>query len=187
MPPVCGAFATRVGRKVKKAHVKKELYASEPARLLNKKRSASEFARLDPFTRGMIWGMHLAKVPREENLQHVFKKDGSRPKIRAIDYFIAHKVAQPAWKGEDTVAGGRPSALTNKEKSVLLKLVFKMRGRAVVTAPWCRRQLQFLRKVSLRCVQRALNDAGLAWLGRRTKSWINPIHKAARLLYCDWI
>ena len=47
--------------------------------------------------------MSLAQVPREEILQQVFKKDGSHPKIRAIDYVIAHKVAQPAWKGEDNV------------------------------------------------------------------------------------
>ena len=90
MPPVRGAFAKKVGRKVKKAHLKKE-------------QSASESARLDTFTRGMIWGMHLAKVPREEIQRQVFKKDGSCPKIRAIDYVIAHKVAQPAWKGEDNV------------------------------------------------------------------------------------
>jgi hypothetical protein len=144
-------------------------------------------ARLDPFTRGMVWGMHLAKMPRQEIKKLVLKKDGSTPELNAIDKIIAHKVAEPDWNGADSIAGGRPSALTDAQKKTLVKLVFKMRGRAVVTAPWCRKKLPFLRKVSARCVRRALGDAGLAWLSRRRKSWLSIPHKLARLAYCAWI
>ena len=55
----CGAFAMKVARMVQKTKLKKKV------------------ARFDPFTRGMVWGMHLAKVPREEIQRQVFKKDGS--------------------------------------------------------------------------------------------------------------
>ena len=35
-------------------------------------------ARLDAFTRGVIWGMHVAGMGREDMLAHVRKKDGSK-------------------------------------------------------------------------------------------------------------
>lgn len=141
-------------------------------------------ARLDAFNRGMVWGMHLVHVPRTDIQEHVKKKDGSTPSLGAIDQIIIHKSAKPEWMGEESIAGGRPPGLSDKEKKRLLNLVFKERGRAVVTVPYCRRKLRFLKKVSVWCCRRALHDAGLAWLGRRCKSWVTPAHKAFRLQYC---
>ena len=37
------------------------------------------YSRLDAFARGMIWGMHVAGVPRDEMLKHAAKKDGTAP------------------------------------------------------------------------------------------------------------
>ena len=144
-------------------------------------------ARLDALTRGMIWGMHLAKMPRDDIQKHVAKKDGTVPTLDGIDKIIAHKRENPEWMGEESRAGGRPSGLTEEEKKELVKLVFRERGKAVVTVPYCRKKLRFLKKVSVWCCRRALHDAGLKWLGRRCKSWVPPAHKAARLLYCAWL
>ena len=144
-------------------------------------------ARLDIFTRGVVWGLHLAKVPREEIRGMVTKKDGTHPQLNAIDKVIAHKTQDPHWMGEDSAAGGRPSALTEEQKKQVVKLVFADRGKAVVTVPYCRRRLKFLRSVSVWCVRRALHDAGLAWMGRRCKTWVPPAHKEMRIAYCNWV
>ena len=86
-----GSFAKRIAmKKVMKVHEKSH-------------------ARLDAFSRGMIWGMHLANVPRADIQRQVAKKDGSQPSLGAIDQVIIHKSAKPEWMGEESSAGGRPS------------------------------------------------------------------------------
>jgi hypothetical protein len=61
-----GSFAKRIAmKKVMKVHEKSH-------------------ARLDAFSRGMIWGMHLANVPRADIQRQVAKKDGSQPSLGAI-------------------------------------------------------------------------------------------------------
>ena len=71
---------------------------------------------MDPWARGMIWGMHLAKVPRTRMAELVEKTDGSKPKVHAIDMVIARKKSDPAWRGESG-AGGRPEILTAAQKA----------------------------------------------------------------------
>ena len=146
--------------KVRKRHLKK------------KAKTKTTSARLDAFSRGMIWGMHVVDTPRSTIREKVLKKDGTHPQLNAIDKVIAHKTADPTWYGEDSVAGGRPRALSDKQHKDVVKLVFKERGRAVVTVRYCRKKLPFLRKVSLSCVERALHRAGLKWLTRRRKCWV---------------
>ena len=154
---------------------------------IKKTKKKKSRARLDAFTRGVIWGMHLGKLKREEMQKHLAKKDGTRPTLGCIDKVIGHKTADPDWRGEESRAGGRPHALSDKEKKLLVNLVFKHRGQAIVTVNYCRRKLKFLKKVGLSCVERALHEAGLAWLGRRQKSWVPHLHKEARLAYCRWL
>ena len=131
--------------------------------------------------------MHLGQVPRLTMQKHIVKKDGAVVPLAAIDKTIARKAADPEWQGEESQAGGRPSALSDTEKKALVALVFKMRGKAVVTVPFCRRKLPFLKKVSVWCCRRALHDAALAWLGRRCKSWVPPPHKIMRMTYSEWL
>ena len=83
------------------------------------KRHASR-ARLHPFTRGVIWGMHIGKVQREEMLKHVQKKDGSPLLLDTLDYTIAKKKVEPKWLGEDSSAGGRTQELSDAEQKDLL-------------------------------------------------------------------
>ena len=129
-------------------------------------------ARLDAFSRGMIWGMHLVGTPRETIRQKALKKDGTAPRMNAVDKVIAHKAADPTWTGEESSAGGRPPSLSDKQQKSLVRLVFKERGRAIVTVSYCRKMLPFLRAVSRSCVERALHTAGFAYLTRRRKCWV---------------
>ena len=166
--------------KVIKNALKQKKMPTKPA-------AESPSTRMDAFARGMVWGMHLAKVPREKIQELVTKKNGSAPSLTAIDKIIKHKNDKPEWRGEDSCAGGRPGALTERQKKQLVALVFKARGKALVTSTFCRKQLPFLKRVSRWCVARALHNAGLAWMGRRCKAWVPPQHKESRLEYSDWI
>ena len=138
-------------------------------------------AGLDAFTGGVIWGMHIGKVRREDMQKHLQKKEGARPTLDCIDKVIGHKTADPDWRGEESRAGGRPHALSDKEKKLLIRLVFRHRGQAIFTVNYCTRKLKFLKKVRLTCVKGALHNAG------RQKSWVPPPHKEARLAYCRWL
>ena len=145
------------------------------------------FARLDVFARGMIWGMHVAKAPREDICKEVVKKDGRPPSIQAVDQVIAHMKVFPDWRGEDSKAGGRPGKLTAGQKKEVVGLVFRERGQAKVTVSFCRKRLPFLRRVSRQTVVRALQESGFAWLRRRVKTLVPQAIKAARLEYAEWI
>ena len=101
------------------------------------------FARMDTFARGEISGMMKAGMTREDIVKLVKKKDGSSPCLRSVGNVMSKCKEDPAWRGTDSVAGGRPRALTPQEEKEVEKLVFKERGRATVTVPMCRRRLAF--------------------------------------------
>ena len=56
-------------------------------------------ARLDVWARGMIWGMHIGRVRREEMLEHLKKKDGTCPQINAIDKVLRQRVCFKRYLG----------------------------------------------------------------------------------------
>ena len=128
-------------------------------------------ARLDAFARGAICALADEGVERAEIQKKVNKKDGTRPHIRAIDAVLAKKREDPEWRGQDSQAGGRPRALTDAQQRQLVALVFKNRGRAVVTTAFCKRRLRFLRKVCSQTVCNALQAAGLKWLHLQAR-WV---------------
>ena len=73
-------------------------------------------------------------------LGHDVRKDGTNPHIRAVDGVLAKKREDPNWRGQDSQAGGRPRALTQAQQKRLVALVFKFRGRAVVTTAFSKRR-----------------------------------------------
>ena len=111
-------------------------------------------ARVDPFARGVICGVQAAGLTRPEIARRVGKKDGKHPTVRAVIAVLARRRADPAWRGEDSRAGGRPPTLTAQQRKKLVNLVFAERGKAKVTAQYCRRRLVFLRQVSEDTVRR---------------------------------
>ena len=156
----------------------------------------------------------------------VMKKDGTHPKLNAIDKVIAHKIADPDWQGEESSAGGRPPILTTAEQkkvvqdrtcfghSVMdthslavellcvaeaaakpgtalpklelncLQLVFKHRGKAVVTMAFCRKQLSFLKTVTDNVVSRVLHKAPVACKARLMVVQAAPALKLSPLPAC---
>ena len=58
-------------------------------------RAMASSARLDPFTRGVVWGMRAAGASREVIAATVKKKDGSRPSLRAAGGLLAKKRPNP--------------------------------------------------------------------------------------------
>ena len=173
MPPQAKPMASMKKAKVKKAGLKVK---GEPS-----------YCRMNPFTRGMVWGMHLAGMRREDMLSLVQKSDGAEPALQTIDTIIAKKKSDPEWNGENEAKSGRPPALTAEKQKLLVNFVFKHRGKAKVTIPFCKKCLVFLRKVCDTTVERALHSAGLTWMTRRAKSWVPGPSKEARLIYADWL
>ena len=147
------------------------------------------YARLDPFTRGMIWGMHCAGASREAILKDVKKEDGSPVGKTAVDEVIAHMKKDPTWRGADpdTSNRGRPSLLTDEDQQEIEDVVFEYKAKAMVCTRFIKRRIKRLRHVSRQCISRALHLAGLAWLQRRNKAAIAPRLKGPRLKYCDWV
>jgi hypothetical protein len=161
--------------------------APKVKRTLRKGRVKKSHSRLHPFDKGVVWGLHLADVPRLRIQQLTCKTDGSAPSLRAIDAVIARKKAEDDWKGEKEDVGGRPAALSAPQKKQVVKLVFKERGSRRLTVPFCMKRLRFLRKFCQSTVFRALADAGLSFLTRRQKAFVPRLHKVLRLAYCESI
>ena len=151
-----------------------------------KRKRSPSFARLDAFARGEIWGMRQAGAPREDIVKRIKKKDGRRPTLRAVAAVIARKAAHPEWRGEDSVAGGRPCTLTPKQERRITRLVFKYRGKAKVTLAFVRKLLKFARKVSAKTVGRSLHRAGLKWMVRRVKRAVPFQWRGKRRMYARW-
>ena len=81
------------------------------------------FARLDTFTRGQIWGMKLGGMPREEMLEHVWKKDGTELTLHTLDDVIKKKTDYPDWMGEDKARSLCPAC------HLPLKCSFRLKAR----------------------------------------------------------
>ena len=169
--------------------VKGRFVAKVAKKLKTKKKSKQSYARLDPFTRGVIWGMHIGEVPRQEMLKHVRKTDGSKLQIANLDQVIAHRKANPNWNGESSNggAGGRPLELSEKECQDIVDLVFRERGRAKVTVNFCKKTFPKIRRVSNQTVERVLHRAGFKYLTRRLKWFVPAEHKKARVLYAQMV
>ena len=159
-------------------------------RMRLRKRPASAFTRLDPFSRGVIWGMHLKDATRREILDTATKSDCVPVGKTAIDEVIEHMERDPTWRGADTGAGegrGRPALLDEEDKEEIRDLVFDNNAKACVTVTFVQRKIKRLREVSRWCISRALHAAGLAWLIRRDKRVVPKEHVQQRLDYCEWI
>ena len=152
-----------------------------------KRQAEPSFARLDVWARGEIWGLHSAGIKREEICTRVVKVDGTPPSLNAVDMVIAHKADNPQWRGAVGQSSGRPQSLSEAQKKLVLGLVFEERGRAKVTVKYCKQMLRFLRKLSRKTVERALEEAGLAWLRRRTKRLVPRDAKPGRIAYSNWV
>ena len=153
------------------------------------KKDRSKHSRLNAFTRGGIFYLALAGFSMAAIMKMVDKPAGGHPSKGSINDVIATANANGGkrWDGQVEGGAGRPRSTTPALDKAIVKLVFKFRGRIVVTAKFVRKTIRAARKVSLRTIERRLGDAGLAWLRRRRKSIVPEVHRAARLRWAVWV
>ena len=144
-------------------------------------------ARFNAFTRGKIVGKAEDGAPRERIRATVFKKDGAKASLKAIDKVLEHARADPEWQGEDSKAGGRPPKLTAPELRQLKRFIHAEVGLAKVTMPYMRKRLPFLRCLSKECLRQTLRRLGYGWRLRRGKAAIAKKYKPQRLAYSQWV
>ena len=147
-------------------------------------------ARLTPFLRGAIYGLLLAGWTYIEIAEEIEKPDGTHPSKQAVARVAAQVQALGgvSWDGGSAPSlAGRPRSTTNALDKQIVKLVFKHRGRAMVTVRFVQKMCKAARKLSSRTVARRLGEAGLAWLRRRRKTLVPAVHKASRLDFADWV
>ena len=104
--------------------------------------------QMDRFLVGQIWGLHQAGVPQETIRSKVQKADGSRPSVRTIQRVVQKKIASPKWRGGREAGSGRPGGLNPEQKKKVAAIVFKHRGKSVVTAQFIKKMCPFLRRFS---------------------------------------
>ena len=148
-----------------------------------RKRPSASMARLSVFTRGAIWGMHVAGMSRAKMQKHVRKTDGSEIPLNAIDRVISSRKEDNDWEGSQALEGGRPRSVSDATLAELSALVIRERGSCKVTVAFCKKTIPALRKVHNTTVQRYLHEEGLKWLTRRRKAWVPPSHKHARVAF----
>ena len=149
----------------------------------------SSFARLSAFARGVVWGLHVAGWSQRDIAKTVRKTDGTAPTFFAAGKAIAaaKKKGSRKWTAKEESAGGRPSKTTTALDKKIKDLVFRYRGRVLVTVAFIKKRLRAARKVTSRTLQRRLCDAGLAWLHRRRKTLVPRMHKASRVAFAKWV
>jgi len=150
----------------------------------------STHARFTPFLRGVIYGLLLAGWTYSEIADEVEKPDGTHPCQQAVAQVAAQLRACGGfcWDGETGSSEvGRPRSTTDALDKEIVKLVFKHRGRRLVTIKYVQKMIKAARKYSSRTIGRRLGEAGLAWLRRRRKTLVPAAHKVSRLDWAAWV
>ncbi len=167
----------------------KKLYLKKASKPRGKDRKPS--ARLSPYLRGIVYGMHLAGATLDDVHTKLRKPDRSKltPQGAWACVQLCEENGGVKWDGDASKlsSSGRPRETTAAMDHALTKLVFKHRGSAIVTVAFLQRVLPEWRAVSPATVERRLGDAGLAWLRRRRKSLVPTKHKPARCRWGRWV
>ena len=158
------------------------------------KRKAETRVRLTPYLRGVIYGLFLAGYTYQEIADEVEKADGTNPCQQSVASVISQAKSHGGlqWDGEAEYKSasssvGRPRETTQKLDRQILQLVFKHRGKALVTVAFIKKMIRAARKHSHSLIERRLGQAGLAWLRRRRKSIVPAVHKTQRLEWAAWV
>lgn len=139
------------------------------------------------FARGEIVGMARVGTPPSTIVKLVRKTNKKRATVRAVQQTIAKRKADAEWEGERKPGSGRPPVLSKKLANKIVKLVFKMRGKEVVTRAYCKNQIPELRKIGKNILSRALHAAGLAWLRRNRNRKVPVAALGPRRCYARWV
>lgn len=151
-----------------------------------KQTEASSHARVAPYTRGIMYGMHLAGLPCEEIQKEVAKPDGQQLSLPSVYKSIALSAKHgQMWDGSaEQVSGrGRPRKTSTAMDRKIVALVFAHRGRAFVSTAYVQQKIKATRLLCARTLQRRLVAAGLQWMRRRRKTLAYMI-ELAMCCYC---
>ena len=155
------------------------------------KKKAKSRSHFTPFLRGVIYGLFLAGHTHREIADELVKADGSEASHGSVTTAIQQVQAHGGllWDGETTAdsSAGRPRKTSKALDRQILRLVFKHRGKTLVTAKFVRKKVPAARKVALRTLRRRLGEAGLAWLRRRRKTIVPAEYKTARVKFAKWV
>jgi hypothetical protein len=149
----------------------------------------SSRTHLNPFLRGVVYGLFLAGYTYQEIADEVTKPDGEHLCQQSVASVVesAKACGGLEWDGEQALGAGRPRCTSDALDKQILRLVFKYRGKAVVTVNFIKKHIMAARKLSDRTVSRRLGDAGLAWLRRRRKTLVSEVHRALRVEWAQWV
>ena len=144
---------------------------------------------LTPFLRGVIYGLFLAGYTYQEIADEVEKPDGQHPCQQSIASVIKEAEANGGlrWDGTQSANAGRPRSSSSALDAKILRLVYRCRGKAVVTVKFVKKHIAEARRLGDRTISRRLGDAGLAWLRRRRKTLVTEVHRLARVQWAKWV
>lgn len=146
-------------------------------------------AHFSPFLRGVVYGLFLAGYTYQEIADEVTKTDGEHPCQQSVASIIETAQARGGlqWDGEHAKGAGAPRVTSDDLDKKILRLVFRFRGRTVVTVKFIKKHIPAARKLSDRTVSRRLGEAGLAWLRRRRKTLVSEAHRVLRIEWAQWV
>ena len=161
-----------------------------PSKMVVRRDAPKSRTRFSPYLRGAIFALSFAGWTFREIAEEIAKPDGQTPCHQSVADVVKQAKGHGGfeWDGEPgTTSKSRPRTTSTALDKAIVKVVFKHRGRAVVTVNYIKKVLKAARKVSNKTLQRRLCEAGLAWLRRRRKSLVPAAHKTARLEWATWV
>jgi len=137
-----------------------------------KRASSVSTAHVDGFTDGAIAALSDAGLTQREiaDSDAVTKLDGSKVSFGRVGKILRQLAADPGWRGERAEGSGAARATTASEDKAIVVQVKAKRGKEKMTSAKMRRRLRFV--VGERTVRCRLREAGLKWLRRRKKRFI---------------
>ena len=105
-----------------------------------------------------------AWVERASIAELVFKTDGENPSKQAVHDVLAKLDSDPEWRGDRAEGSGGPMKTSPKLDQLVVREVFKKRGKVKFTVSYLNEKFPPLRFVSDSLVLDRLNEAGSKFL-----------------------
>ena len=117
--------------------------------------------RLTPYLRGIVYGLMFAGYSVDDIVDEVEKPDGSQPSPSGVrqSLQLSKEEGGMAWDGVARTGGGQPKKTADALDRAILRLVFKHRGKAKVTAEVRRRTRDIINLTKLRPPESPFNVA----------------------------
>ena len=129
------------------------------------KKQKKRRTQLNPFLRGVIYGLHLGGMTQRDIADEITKPDGEQPCHQTIASVI--KLAQNSggleWDGGNKPRDGRPRVSSSALDKKILRLVYRYRGRSIVTVAGDGNKHSHRKPTGVTRVKTARSGARAAW------------------------